>query len=611
MRRVFTKLFLLDKIMYFVFIILMLILLHNFVYPTTYSFALVGILFNLFLILIFIKIFRILEIKFTKKQLILILFVILMIYIYYLLDIMNRKFIYYSDFTCYYNITLNLRERFSSGLMNGISSFVESTSSGEYGSFITFFSEPIFVFTDSTINSYIMSYILTYIPYIVFALAILLKKVCQCFELKEENVFFNLSLIIMALFPLVHAAAIYGQPDLFGLTFIFLIISLTIKHDFKKLEVGRLLLLLLITVMLIISRRWYIYWLITYYIFYIVIIIIKNIKNKNDICIILKHIFLYGVISFVFIILILSPLIKNIFFSNIGNYSTFYLVGGFPSELKFQLNYIGYLPLTLMAIGLTYGLRNKKTRIITIMSIFQYFLIIFMFTRLQNMAKHHSLILVPTYLFYLYLLIACLINSKVKVKKFLIIITMLILIANFISGINFDSKNDLFTKLNLTVEDINNYDNYIEVAIWLKENVSYQNTAYMICHNSRYNADKFRNILMPDKTIYNNLPYGSAVIGVHSFPLELFTAKYILTTNPFENISMEYKYNIVFNQLVEQGKFKLIKSFDMNDGYYVLIYERIQKADETEKNMYLEAIKEESEMYPTLYRDVINNYIIN
>ena len=37
-------------------------------------------------------------------------------------------------------------------------------------------------------------------------------------------------------------------------------------------------------------------------------------------------------------------------------------------------------------------------------------------------------------------------------------------------------------------------------------------------------------------------------------------------------------------------------------------YERIEKVDEQEKNMYLEALEEESKLYPELYQNVINNY---
>ena len=94
------------------------------------------------------------------------------------------------------------------------------------------------------------------------------------------------------------------------------------------------------------------------------------------------------------------------------------------------------------------------------------------------------------------------------------------------------------------------------------------------------------------------------------FPLELFSAKYIMTTNPFESISVEEKYNRVFNELVSQGKFRIIKKVELKNNISFEIYERIEPVTEEEKNMYLDILKEESKKYKNLYEDIINSYVI-
>lgn len=599
----------LDKILYGTFISLtFIILLINLISPSIYSFAQISILANFFLILVFREVLKLLKVKFSKKELFMITIVILSMYAFYMISLSNRNFIYFSDFSCYYNITLTSKEKFATSLIEGIRYFGGSTWSGEYGNFLTFFPEIIFKFTDETINSYLLSYILVYTPYLILALSIFLKKLSQKLNIKKESLFFNLGLFVFLLSPILHATAIYGQPDFFGLTFIFLIIVLTMNYDFKKFEVVRLILILLITFMLIISRRWYLYFVVVYYLCYIVKIFLDNMKDKESLKVIFKNIIIYGFIVILFFLLILFPLIKNILFNSMGDYSAFYLTGGFKMEILSQVEHTGYLMLLLMLIGIIYGLRFWRRE--TVLSIIGYFLMIFFFTRIQNMGLHHSLILLPVYLYLLYLCLAFLLSIEKGIATRYCILFVSIILLNFIYGLCLNSNDKLFTKVGLVVPNEENYDAYVQVANWLKENISEQETAYMICHNRKYNPDKFRSIFMPDKTIHDYLPYGSAVIGSHYFPYGLFDAKYILTVTPFESISMEYKYNDVFLQLVEENKFRLINAFSMNETDTILVYERVEKVDEKEKQLYLNAIEEESGRYPELYKNVIESYVV-
>ena len=130
----------------------------------------------------------------------------------------------------------------------------------------------------------------------------------------------------------------------------------------------------------------------------------------------------------------------------------------------------------------------------------------------------------------------------------------------------------------------------------------------MLTHNNKYNPDKLRNYYLPDQSISNYLPYGSAVIGVHKFPLELFTAKYIIITEPFESISIEQNYYNTFQILLSEEKFTLEKEFSMGNGYKILIYKRIKEVDQKEKEEYLQALEEASRKYPELYKNIIESY---
>ncbi len=603
MKQIFKK----ENLLYIVFcIILILILGLNALNKTEYSFFLISILANLFLIIIYQKIIQKLKIEFTKKQKIVIGISIITVYLFYIISILNRNFIYYWDYSCYYNIQIATQEKFSVGLFEGIRYFIGSTWSGEYGNFLSFFPEMAFHFTNHTVNKYLLSCIVVYFPYIIIALAILVQKVIEKIKIQNESTIFNMSLLIFILFPILHATAIYGQPDFFGLAFIFLIIALTINYEFKELEVERLTLILLITFMLIISRRWYLYWVLSYYFCYVIKILITN--RKDALGKIIKNILIYGSVVIIFFLITLYPFIKNVLFSNVGNYSDFYAGDGFIFDIKNQIFYLGYLVLFMCLLGIIYGL--KKYRLPTILSLIQYTLMVYLFTRIQSMGLHHSLILLPIYIYWVILFLILVLKIKDITKNRICLVISACLIINFLYGICNNTTDNLFTNVSLTVSYQEDYEQLGDVADWLKENLSKDNTAYMITHNNKYNPDKLRNYYLPDKTISNYLPYGSAIIGVHKFPLELFTAKYIIITEPFEPTSVEEKYYKVFIQLVEEEKFKIEKEFDMENGYKILIYKRVNTVTEKEKELYIDALTEESEKYPDLYENIIKSFKI-
>ena len=567
---------------------------------------------NIFLIGIIKYIKEKLNIKLSSKEKIIIVLSVLITYAFYFYSVLNRKFIYYWDFSCYYNIQIQTIEAFNRGLIAGIRSFVGSTYSGEYGNFLSFFSQIIFQFTNKSINNYILSFIIIFIPYVIYSFTILLKELEKYISVKkvEKELLFLYSFIVLLLFPLLHGVLILGQPDFFGLTFIFLLISITLKYDFKNIEIDRLVLIFLLTFMLIICRRWYLYWVISYYIVYISNIIITNYNNKKDLLKILKNGLMYGVIVIILFLITLFPFIKNTILNNYSSSYSFYSIGGPLTEINSQIKHLGILPFIIIVSGLIYGIINKKYRRYSISIIIEYLIIIVLFTKIQNMGLHHSLLLLVNYLYGFYMFIICIFNNQNIIKKILYILLFTIIISNFLFGYN-NKKSLLFTDISLKVEDDINYNEIKRITTWLENNLDENNRGYLITHNNTINPDKLRNFKTPSSNVKKYMPYGSAVIGVHKFPLELFTSKYIMTTTPFESISIEEKYNNVFKELVAEGVFKQIKEEQLKNNIKFEIYERIKPVTDKEKNKYLDSLKEESKEYKNLYEDIINSYIIN
>ncbi len=605
-----SKLKFFDRILGGCFVFLLfLIFLFGFLKLNDYLFFLLSLEANLFLIFIFRYILKKTNIKFNKIQKCMIFIGIFIFYLFYFFSIFKRKFIYYWDYSTYYNLQIFTDSAFNEGLMVGIRKFISSTWSGEYGNFISFFPELIFGFTSRTINAYVISCVVVFIPYIVLSLMIFLKLMAKKLESKKENIFIWISFTCFMFVPVLHSTFIYGQPDLFGLVFVFLIISLTLDYDFLKIDIDRFIVLIILTFMLLICRRWYIYWIFSYYVCYFLKLIIINRSDIRKLKLVIKNWFIFVIGAGVFFLITLLPMIKNIIFSDFGVSYKFYSAGGFGMELLNQIKHLGYIIFIFMLIGVGYGLIKSKYRLVTILNVIGYILMLFLFTRVQNMGLHHSLILLPVYLYFICLLVQLiLLNDKLKSAIFGIVFVGCFLL-NFLFGYYLVNDKMFFTDVPLRVENDKDYLQIEAVASWLKHNLSKENSAYMITHNNMYNPDKFRNFYMPDTTISSNIPYGSSILGVHKFPIELFKSRYVITSTPFVNTSVEEKYDFVLRKLVEMNKFELKKDFDMKNGYHILIYERIESFDREEAEIYLNVLKKESEMYPDLYQNVINEYI--
>ena len=582
-----------NKNIFSIIFLLCLILLLSILKINNYIFLLGSILFHVFLILIIKDIIRRNSISFSKKEKIFLVILTTSLIILYSISIFTRKFIYYWDFSCYYNLQLDTIKSYQSGLISGIKQLVGSTWAGEYGSLLSYIPQAIFQFTNKSISFYLFSSVITIIPYLIISIGIFTKKILNT---KKEYKFI-ISVLIISLIPLLHGTFIIGQPDLFGLVFIFLLLTITKDYNFIKLDIIKLFEILLFTLLLTMSRRWYVYWILTYYILYIIMILLTN---KKEWKIIIKNILLYGIIVLIFYLVPLIPFFKNTLLNDYASSYQFYKGGGILEEVVRQIKHLGIIQLIMIFGGIIVGCLRKEHRKLTIMSFIQLLLIIILFNRIQSMGLHHSLLLIPMYSLFIIVLI-----DFIPKKASLVLISIVLL--NFIiSFTNYTSIN--FTDVKLIVEDDKNYNQLVKVESFLEKNLSKNNTAYMITHNNTINPDKLRNIRTPNSKVKKYLPYGSAVIGVHKFPLELFTSKYIITTSPYESISVDLKYNNVFKNLVEEKKFKRIKTYQLKDNMKLEIYERIEKVDEEEKEKYKEALKEESKEYKYLYEDIINSY---
>ena len=547
----------------------------------------------------------------TRKNKIAFFITLAVLFAYYSYNLLTRQFIYYWDYVLYYRMQGGVAYTFQTdGFFYGVVEIVMSVWYNAYSLFNNVFLAAPFAPTPQTPTWYVAVSAAAILPALYWVIALWIKMIEKMLQPKRSDLFFTGAMILCAGFPLMHRALLYGQPDLFGMIFVFLIMLLTMDYDFSKTDFMRYFLIIALTVMVCASRRWYQFWLVAYYACYAIYVLIRSIRGK--VWANIKRAALFALASAIILGIVFLPMIVTFFRTNYAVSYSVYNAGGFPAELKGQARFLGLGVLSLAFIGFVYGIIQKQLRMVTLFALADGLLIIFLFTRIQNMGYHHTLILVPVYLM---LMIICLFGACQLEKKWLLALSSV-----FVLGFGmmntcicaFSSTDNLprvFSNVALIPPKRTDIPQIRKVNRWLVEHCIQDESAYMIPHGEPYNPDVFRGCDYPDSSVSHVLPYGSAVLGTHYFPEDLLLAKYVLTCEPFCNLSIAEKYNSAFLSEIPQKHFAEVTRFDMGNGYVFIAYERVKPTDREEILFYKDYFSQEDKLFPKMFSGVLDEIL--
>ena len=187
-----------------------------------------------FLVYIIYMVGKIAKIKFDKKYIVILMASIILCGAIYTYIVYAREYIYTWDNQYYYSEQLSVFRAFDIGFKDGIKRIITSTYNQDYGDFLLAFTGGIFSLTTRTPDAFVMTYFVTCIIPVIIIFSMIVKKILDMVEAKSKLFLFGASQLLAVLFPLLHKAAIMGQPDIFGLFFVGMIILLTMDYDFSK-----------------------------------------------------------------------------------------------------------------------------------------------------------------------------------------------------------------------------------------------------------------------------------------------------------------------------------------------------------------------------------------
>ena len=555
--------------------------------------------------------------------------VYLLVAICFNLQVNSRSFIYVWDYSNYTLLQYQAEAAFQGGALAGLWHLV-STFTEDYTSFICLFTEFPFCLSAHTGDSYVISQLISIFPTLLVALGGVVVKVGQLLPVRNDKGFFLIGLSTAASFPLLRMAASLGQPDWFGLIFALIILLLTIDFRFDAGEPGRCVGLFFATAALVLTRRWYLYFIVSYYLVYAVtvagstILLIGRGRGGQAVDRI-RRLITFGAGSLAAILVLFWPIVRKILSYSYESHYAAYNVGGLGLELFSQAFRLGpfYLPLVIAGVVWAF-LRGKGTAALQALAVLALSLVLF--TRVQNMGSHQSLLLMPGYFTLMLMGVAALADTLDRLRYLKLgywLAALAFSLSARLSPLTTIALPDFlfdyitagavqeFIRLDNMIYDRTDMDQVRALARWIDQNCAGGEFAYMIPHSMTYCPDTFKNVDLPSQPLEDKLSFGFGILGTHAFPTDLFEAKYVITADPFpwcyEVSSVAQKLNDQFLAL-KDTYFTYETSFDMGNGTVFTVWRRTVPATRAEANAYLAAFSAEDAQFPELYSQVINDW---
>lgn len=565
---------------------------------------------NFCLYLLFAAVFRKCKIKFTKSEIVITAIAAITMGSLLIYSTLTRHYLYFWDYTTYYSNTLDCFETFDKGFIWGLAK-VWWSSNWDYSWFINLFSMFFFSFTTLSNNAFCASLSFSILLPFVISLSAFIVKIMNVFSLKGFPRIISLfvSLLLVACQPQLYFTIYHSMPDMFGLVFALLLGCCLVDYDFSKSDYERWFYIWFSTIALIFTRRWYAFYVVSFWGIYALSFFVRSISRKEKAKI--RNLIIFAIISIVLAVVFLSPMvIKVLNKSYVTDYAS-WKSDTLGQNIITYFKHCGYLMVSISILSYIIILIKRKLNEYDISNFICLILPLCLFHIIQSADYHQLLILAPSMIIGTILLPILIFNFGFSALGYGSSICLILI--SILNMTNAHKENDkLFlphlSDATLVLPYRSDYEMIDVVNEWIIDNSNKYGDVYMIPHNGMYCPDIFRKKHLPNTAVLDLLPYGADVVSAHFFPIEILSSKFVLTAEPLGQggNSIAPRIDSVVHELIDEGYYSLVETFDMQNGYQLLAYKRIKDADEYERSLYIEYFSDLIEQYPENYRALVS-----
>jgi len=313
----------------------------------------------------------------------------------------QERFIYYWDYANYWLKFRHLGALLSTSPVEALQAVHASVREDDYNLLLALFLAPFHLVFGGGRLAYELAIANFYVVPAAAAAGLLVCRLNTSSQ-ASPDLALGLSMAGFLLLPGVWIPALYGAPDLAGMVLIGVVLLLHLSRPLGERGMAGLLAIGVSLAALILLRRWYAYWVVGYFVAAVVQSLVQGGgRRPASLRAYLRPIASLvgiGVVAVGFLFLVATPIANRMAASDYADMYSAYKVAGEPlwNFVRFFVRYFGPLTSVLFVAGLLFGLVRASSRSFFVFLLVQFAVIVFMFTRVQDMSAHHYNLLIPT-----------------------------------------------------------------------------------------------------------------------------------------------------------------------------------------------------------------------
>ena len=512
-----------------------------------------------------------------------------------------RQDIYGQDAVNYFAKQNLLLSSFGSNGFYGVHLLAENLLTADYKMFLNLFVSVPYLFTNRSINAFMVCCALTcFVP--AWAALLLCARKLGRWMGSTSRLYLPLCMAVMVSWPMFLWPATNGMPDFFGLAFVGVILLLTADYRFENLEFPRLTALFFATFALILTRRWYMFWVLAYYLIYAAAVLVQAARQKRF-GKTLANLCKFGIPSVLGIVLPLFLTFKTILTTDYADIYGAYYGGGFLNNAVWLFKTQGALFWVLAGIGLAAALRSRQARRPVTVVAASGLLAMALFTRTQSLGFHQALLLAPLYLCLLFACLAPGRRPRLEAALFSLLLAMNLGCALSL----WPNARGLLADVRISLTRRADLDAVAAVTGFVLDNCGPDDTVYININSDGYSGSSLAFSDPAHPELQTMILYEASVPSTHGFPTGIWTSRYVMVTDKMEDDLIGRINTALRTDTPAAAHYELVGEFPL-EGVTLYCYRRTDAPDEAEKQYFKALFADYDAQWPAMFSGVIDGF---
>lgn len=536
--------------------------------------------------------------------------------------VLSEKRLYTYDAAHYWYRTVIIGNRFFSRGTTYILTILQSINNDIYNSLLALILAPWVRLLGNSYPVFELVQIIMFLIPTIWISSLLIMNIVK--DAGYENVKLWYIFTAMSTCYLLYLPIMDGKVGIAGLLCASSAFLLCYTWKLGKVDLKKCVYLSVLLIYALFFRKYYAYLVVGFVVFLFFYWLFSNFKDKKKLKISAINYISTGIISCLILFTFFYPFIKNILLADYADMYEAYNTISNLEKVKGLFNYIGFVYLVIIVLGIVISFKNKKLRLLISTLLISIVMELILIYKVQSLSMHHYNIIAIQICILIGIGISCILSFLSKIKWLRTTVAILMLcgfVINFTQSLSI-TKLDNEYKLMANVvfvpeirEDIHVIKEMDAQLIDLHEQ-GYDGGVYVLETSKTFNNDMLRKLYAPRTIRPYKIIISPLVDKRDGFQVEFFDADIVTVSDPQYTQRSEHSKVVwsLYSEFIDDASpirdnYKLYKSYTLDNDVTVDLYLKINEYTEDEILYLKEKFNEYYSDYPRLFSRRFDKYI--